>query len=275
MEFNSENANSESPHMSGILKTAESACSQSGSSLLDFDASVYFNEGDLSFLDDQSSAFTPLPVPSRVSTTNELAKADDISLLHSILSRLDSIEAAVSTGNSQIHQFSSTFAFLMKSFTEYDGQIRHWTPIPSVCDTRGIPPQTLEKLDIPRASLKFLLHPEVTNSAPWTSIGTDLLLAGGETHVALYLENYPRLEYITPIIHASASDIPLKAPSPLRLPLTNLSLSGEYPGYTTESPTTAPHAKPSYKRKRELEMPSSAKKRRTSIGASDLAEFET
>lgn len=192
-----------------------------------------------------------------------------------------SVYDAYKRGVSNVHvileyqdRFHTCFSRL-ESFTEYDGQIRHWTPIPSVCDTRGIPPQTLERLDIPRASLKFLLHPEVTNSAPWTSISTDLLLAGGDAHVALHLENYPRLEYITPIAHASASDIPLKAPSPLRLPLTTFSLSGEYPGFITDNPTTATHAKPLYKRKRELEMPSSAKKRRISIGGLNLTEFET
>lgn len=39
------------------------------------------------------------------------------SLFHSILYRLDSIEAAVSAGNSQINQFNSTFAFIMSKLT--------------------------------------------------------------------------------------------------------------------------------------------------------------
>lgn len=39
------------------------------------------------------------------------------SLFHSILYRLDSIEEAVCSTSSQIHQFNSTFAFLMSKLT--------------------------------------------------------------------------------------------------------------------------------------------------------------
>lgn len=159
-------------------------------------------------------------------------------------------------------RYHNCFARL-DAFTEHDGAIRHWKPIPSICDTRGIASQTLDRLDIPRASLTFLPHPRVTNSAPWTSICTDLLLAGVEAHVTLHLDQHPRLEYTTPIIHASASDIHVKAPSPLRLPSPTFSLSGEYPSNTEESLLNLAITQPSSKRKRGVEVSGSAKKRRT------------
>ncbi|KAL7905994.1 hypothetical protein GGI35DRAFT_488217 [Trichoderma velutinum] len=132
MEFNSENIHSESPGISEIIKATE-CCSQSNSSMLDFDVpaligspapsgsglntqSLCFNS-ELSFLDDQSTSFTPLPLPSQISATNDAAKIDDIGLFHSILYRLDSIEEAVGSANSQIHQFNSTFTFLMSKLT--------------------------------------------------------------------------------------------------------------------------------------------------------------
>ncbi|KAL7905993.1 hypothetical protein GGI35DRAFT_488215 [Trichoderma velutinum] len=159
-------------------------------------------------------------------------------------------------------RYHNCFARL-DAFTEHDGAIRHWASVPSISDTRGIPSQTLDRLDIPRASLTFLPHPRATNSAPWTSIRTDLLLAGAEAHVTLHLDQHPRLEYITPIIHASASDIQVKAPSPLRLPSSTFSLSGEYPSNTEESLSDLAVTQPSYKRKRGVEALGNAKKRRT------------
>lgn len=92
MEFNTENMNHESPDMSEIRATEGS---QSGSSLLDFDASALvgspppagsdlntqalcFSNSDLSFLDDQSTSFTQLPMPSQISFSNDFAKTDDI-----------------------------------------------------------------------------------------------------------------------------------------------------------------------------------------------------
>lgn len=94
MEFNPEDTNPESPGMNEIIKASE-GCSQSNSSMLDFDVSALigspppsgsgidtqalcFNNSELSFLDDQSTSFTPLPLPSQISATNDVAKIDDI-----------------------------------------------------------------------------------------------------------------------------------------------------------------------------------------------------
>lgn len=168
-------------------------------------------------------------------------------------------------------RFHNCFARL-DAFTDHDGAICDWKPVPSICDTWGIPSQTLDRLDIPRASLAFLPHPRLTNAAPWTGIRTDLLLVGVAAHVVLHLESKPRLEYTTPITHASASDVRLKAPSPLRLPPPTFSLSGEYPSITTGSLLDMAITQSSLKRKRGVEDSSSAKKPRTWIGGSELED---
>ncbi|KAL6887148.1 hypothetical protein HDV57DRAFT_349972 [Trichoderma longibrachiatum] len=168
-------------------------------------------------------------------------------------------------------RFYNCFAQL-EAFTDHDGVIRSWNSIPSIYDSWGIPSQTLNRLDIPRASLQFQRPSSLIDSAPWTSIRTDLLLAGVAAHVILRLEANPRLEYTAPPFHSSASNIQLAAPSPLRLPSPNFSLSEEYGNTGAEdlsdlAVTRPAVTQPSLKRKRGVESPSSAKKPRTWIGA--------
>ncbi|KAL6887149.1 hypothetical protein HDV57DRAFT_488143 [Trichoderma longibrachiatum] len=132
MDYTAEQIDCDVSDMAEVFEATE--CSQPGSSLLDFDTSVLlgspppfssgnttqalcFENNDFSFLENQPTSFTPLPMPSQISLANNPTKTDDISLYHSILYRLDSIEAAVSTSNSQIDQFNSTFAFVLSKLT--------------------------------------------------------------------------------------------------------------------------------------------------------------